>query len=324
MLDISKYKLIIIIISCYFLVTISPRVVAKHSFQQNKTNNSSQFQDIEKNVINQTSIEHLITLDYYFFSYDVIDHKTLLVKFDLTRTIHFQQKQILYDAYLYISKLPATNYKINIGLFSGLYEKELDGTIIDHFTFCLVLIPNRNNKIKSIFHKYLRSSYQKQQHILHYCTKMGPDENRYHIKKKQGSEGDRILLLLQVMMIGIFLVIIQIAHIIKDRKYKGHCRRQIERIPYECSSRKGYSNLSDDVLEKLRLTTINNDESQQEEEDDDGLTLSYRRLSAPITKRERSRLPSPSIHSANNTNNDTNDSSIEHILESKPWLQIPQ
>jgi hypothetical protein len=46
MSDISKYKLIIIV-SCYFLVTISQRVVAK----QTKTNNSSQFQEIKKHQL---------------------------------------------------------------------------------------------------------------------------------------------------------------------------------------------------------------------------------------------------------------------------------
>ncbi len=161
------------------------------------------------------------------------------------------------------------------------YQQQIIKLISDHFTFCLVLIPNQNNRTKSIFHKYLRSSYQnqQQQYILHYCTKMGPDEDRHH-QSKQESEGDRILLLLQIMLIGIFLVIIQIAYIIKNRKYKECCLRQIRGICHEFLSQKEYSNLSHDALEMLRFKTINNDESQkeEEEEDEDSLTLSHRRL----------------------------------------------
>jgi hypothetical protein len=129
--------MLIIIINCYFLVINSETVIAIHSLKKKwNKNNSKQFQEIE----------NLTALDYDFFSYNVIDHKTLLIKFDITRTILSQQTQILYDAYLYISKIPTINYKIHIGPFSGLYEKELHGTITDHFTFCLVLILNRNTK----------------------------------------------------------------------------------------------------------------------------------------------------------------------------------
>ena len=94
---ISKYPLIIIL-SFYFLVAVSQTVVDKHSLQQNRTNNSKTFQEIEPNLINQISI-----LDYDFFSYDIIDHRTLSLKFDLTRTSLFQQSKILYNAYLFNS-----------------------------------------------------------------------------------------------------------------------------------------------------------------------------------------------------------------------------
>jgi hypothetical protein len=334
MSDISKYPLIIIL-SFYFLVIVSQTVVDKHSLQQNGTNNSKPFQEIEENLINQTSI-----LDYDFFSYDIIDHRTLLIKFDITPASLFQQSQILYDAYLYVSKIPAINYRINLGPFSGLYEKEIAGTLTDHFTFCLVLLPNQHQnkfninvnrkKNQTIFHQYLRSSYRKQQqHIVHYCTKMGPDENRH--RQKQGSKGDYVLLLLQIMMIGIFLVIIQLAHLSKNRKYKEWRLRQIHRIYDEFSFRKEYSDSSDEAFELLRFPTINDEESREEEpeqiegkeeEQEDSLTLSHRRLPTPITKRQRSQSPSPSISPANN--NHTNDFSVEHILESKPWLQISQ
>jgi hypothetical protein len=80
---------------------------------------------------------------------------------------------------------------------------------------------------------------------------MGPDENCHH--QKQGSEGDYVLLLLQIMMIGIFLVIIQLAHVSKNRKYKEWRLRQIHRIYDEFLFRKEYSDSSDEVLELLRL-----------------------------------------------------------------------
>ncbi len=81
------------------------------------------------------------------------------------------------------------------------------------------------------------------------------------------------------------------------------------------------SNLSHDALEMLRLTMIINEESQEEEEEEDALTLSHRRVSSPITTCKRSRSPSPSICSINNN---IDESLTEHILESKPCLQIPQ
>jgi hypothetical protein len=87
-------------------------------------------------------------------------------------------------------KLLSLNYKIHIGIFSGLYEQELDGTVTHHFTFCLVLISNRsqnefNMTIKTtIDHEFFKSSYhEQQQHTIHYCTKMGPDCSYYSRSK---------------------------------------------------------------------------------------------------------------------------------------------
>jgi len=148
---------------------------------------------------------------------------------------------------------------------------------------------------------------------------MGPDEDRHRHYKKQGSAGDRVLLLLQIMMIGIFLVIIQIAHMTKNRRYQEWRLRQMNKIRQELLYRKQNSNLSHDALEMLRLTMIINEESQEEEED--ALTLSHRRVSSPITACKRSRSPSPSICSINNN---IDDSLTEHILESKSCLQISQ
>ncbi len=78
----------------------------------------------------------------------------------------------------------------------------------------------------------MRFFYQNQQqkHIMHYCTKMGPDEDRHRHYKKQGSAGDRVLLLLQIMMIGIFLVIIQIVHLTKNRRCQEWRLRQMNKI----------------------------------------------------------------------------------------------
>lgn len=346
MSNINKNILVIIVIINYcFLVNSNETLVSKQQFvQQNKT---IQFQERRKNVFREPPSEKLTTLDYYFFTYNVIDHNTLLVKFDITRTILFQSTSILYEAYLYISKLPATNYKIHIESFTGIYEKELDGTITDHFTFCLILMPkiqnntfNRNNQTKTIFHQYLRSSYRsrQQQHFLHYCTKMGPDEDRYHHLKKQGSEGDRILLLLQIMMIGIFLLIIQIAHTNKYRKYKEAFRREVAKVRQELRTRRQSTFLPHGALDRLRFAPINDGEEaeqekkeeeqqkqQKEEESNDEdevfLIASHRRQPSPIRKRSRSRT-----HSATGDvfDDETLDPSIEHILETKPWLQIPK
>jgi len=85
MSDISEQTLITI--SCYFLFIISQCVVARHSFGQNGTNSSKQFQEPESDLLNQILNDNLTILDYYFFSYDVIDHRTLLVKFDIKHTI---------------------------------------------------------------------------------------------------------------------------------------------------------------------------------------------------------------------------------------------
>ncbi len=275
--------------------------------------------------MNQTLNDNLTILDYYFFSYDVINHRTLLVKFDITRTIYFQQAQILYNAYLYVSKLPSLNYKIHIGIFSGLYEKELDGTITDHFTFCLILISNRrqnefNMTVKTtIDHEFFKSSYH-EQHIIHYCTKMGPDEDRHRHHIKQGSKGNHILLLLQLLIIVIFLAILQIVRIIRDQKSKQWHFRRISRFYHELLSRKEHTDMPIEALAMPRFTRINNDESQEEIDKPEkakqkSLTFSHQRL--PL--RSQSRSPSASIGPAN-TNSDA--SLVEHILETKPWLQI--
>jgi len=320
MSDISKYTLTIIIF--YFLLVLNSFIFAKQSFQRNETNKT------QTSSLNESST----VLDYYFYSYDVIDHNTLRIKFDLTRTILFQQSQILYDAYLYVSKIPSPNYKINIGPFSGLYEKDIHGTITDHFTFCLVLIPNPHQKKFNITSKKNRTeptiyddlftlSYQKQQqHIVHYCTKMGPIEERHRHPKKQGSQGDHILLLLQIMMIVIFLVVLQIVHSIRNQKYK----EWYFRLHHENLSRKDYANMSKDALELLRFTTINNEESQDEidEHEENTLVLSHRRIPTSTKKRQRSRSPSPSP-TINQIDIIPNNASVEHILDNKPWLQIP-
>jgi hypothetical protein len=160
---------------------------------------------------------------------------------------------------------------------------------------------------------------------------MGPDEDRYHHLKKQGSKGDRVLLVLQIIVIGIFLVIIQIAHSIKKRKYKEWYLRQLNTIRHELASRKQYSNSSSShsILEMLRFKSIKDEESQEErekkeeeseEELEDSLTFPDRQLLSP-TKRIRNRSASPSIGSAHD---DRNDPAVEFILESKPWLQMPQ
>ncbi len=91
------------------MVTISQTNSTRHPLQQNQISNSQSVQEAEKELTNHT------ILDYEFFSYDVIDHRTLLVKFDLTHSILYQQSRILYDAQLYVSKIPTLNYKINIG-----------------------------------------------------------------------------------------------------------------------------------------------------------------------------------------------------------------
>ncbi|CAF1276348.1 unnamed protein product [Adineta steineri] len=301
------------ITSCYFLIIISQTIVSIDTFQQNGTNNSKQFQ-IE---------EDLTTLNYYFFSYDIIDHKTILIKFDITHTMLFQQRQVLYNAYLHISKLPSENYKINIGPFLGYYEKEISGTITDHFTFCLVLLPSQH-----------QNSSQKQQ-IIHYCTKMGPDEDHERHPIKQGSKGDHILLLLQLLMIVIILTILQITHTIRKRNSHEWYLRRISRFRYELLRRKEFIDMPNETLAMLRFISINSEEPQEEidesnedreegkeeeEEKEVNLIYSHRRLPERGIRYQRSRSPSPSINSMN-INSDT--FSIEHILKAKPWLQIP-
>ena len=43
------------------------------------------------------AINHLAILDYDFFTYDIIDHNTLLIKFDLSSTGFFRQSNVIYD-----------------------------------------------------------------------------------------------------------------------------------------------------------------------------------------------------------------------------------
>ena len=335
MSDISP-DVLIIILSCYFLLFVSQTTLAKDWTELNRTNYSQIVQDAEMELLNQT------ILDKEFFSYDVVDHRTLLVKFELSQTKVFQQSNFLYDAQLYVSKIPAINYRINIGTFLGYYEKEIDATITDHLTFCLVLISrkeqNKFNLSQTIFHRYLKSSSRKERYILHYCAKIGPDEDRHLHPKKQGTQGDHILLLLQLMMIVLFLIVIQVVHMIRNRKYTEWHQRQRRRLRLALRFQKEHPSLSHDGLALLRFITIHDQESQgteqkqeetanEEEEEEEGggeedsLTSSYRRFPSRETPRNRYRSPSPTFEPIPAT---PNDSSVQHILETKPWLSISQ
>lgn len=290
------------------------------------------------NDVDQSLTESFSMLDYEFFSYDIVDHRTLLIKFDLTHTVLFQQAQIAYDAYLFISKIPALNSKISIGRFLGAFEFELDGTIVDHFTFCLVLLPSRNqtrlnitsqrNTTANIYEEFFTSFKKpRQHHLVHYCTKLGPDEDRHRHRLKQGSEGDHVLLILQLLMIVLFLTILQFAHTFRDRKSKECRDRQADKVRF----RKKEKPLPMEVLEFLRFSSIRADgsaekidEQELDENDDDDEKeefpmLTYRRLSSMDASHRLSRSPSPSIDSAN-INSDT--SAAEHILSSKPWPRL--
>lgn len=297
------------------------------------------------NAINSTrpstiGINHLAILDYDFFTYDIVDHNTLLIKFDLSSTGFFRQSNVIYDAHLYMSKTPNINHTIHIGSFSGYYEKEIKGTRIDHFTFCLVLIPI-TNRTKTIFHKYIKSTNRKQayQHILHYCTKLGPIDEEHLHSNKHGSKGDHILLILQLVMIGIFLFVIQVAHIVKNRRKKKRIHQYFERLRSEISMKEP-SELSHGALQLLRFVTIheelneNDQETTADEDDDDDeeeeeiknnfLTVSHRQMPSPRLMRKRSRSPSPTFFGLDDDEPELADSSVKHILESKPWVQIPK
>ncbi|UJR35717.1 hypothetical protein I4U23_028467 [Adineta vaga] len=352
MLAIHKHPLFRLI--CFFLL---PTVAARNIFQLNETNSTASLPDEVKSlIINQTVDEDLTTLDHYFFSYDIIDHITILIKFDMTRTTLFRQSQLRYNAHVQISQLPSTNYRIDIGPFTGYYEKEIHGSITDHFTFCLILIPNRRqnltktvsigNKTKTIYNDFLmgssRNHRHQQQYIIHYCTRMGPDEDRHRHHIKQGTEGDRILLVLQLMMIGIILAILQIAHVIRDRKYKKWHIRRLNRIRRELLHRKEYIDMPNETLAMLRFATIIdkeshgeiddperedekevNDEDEEEEEEErkeneDSSLLYHRRLPTRRLTYQHSRSPSPN---ANELLIYEDMSSVEHILQSKPWRQ---
>lgn len=330
MSDIS-HDILIVILSCYFVLVVSQTTLAKDFIEVNQTNYSRIRQHAEIEVLNQT------ILDMEFFSYDVVDHRTLLVKFDLSQTKIFRQSHHLYDAQLYVSKIPAINYRINIGIFLGYYEKEIDATITDHLTFCLVLI-SRSGQTQTIFHRYFKSSNGNEKYIRHYCTKIGPDEERHLHPKKQGSQGDHILLLLQVFMIALFLIVIQVVHLIRNRKYKEWHQRQRRRLRLALRFQREHPSLSHDGLALLRFITIHdqepqgNEQKQEEtenedeeeggggEEEEDSVTSSYRRSPSPIRPYIRYRSASPTFESIPPVNPD--DSSIEHILEAKPWLSI--
>jgi hypothetical protein len=123
------------------------------------------------------------------------------------------------------------------------------------------------------------------------------------------------------MMIGIFLAIIQIAHITRNRKYRQSHFPLLNRFHHE------HPSVSPDGLGLLQVRTIDEEESQEqeeeeEEEEEEEKKDSYHRQSpSPITKRKRSRSLSPTV---NRLDQNPDDSAIEHILESKPWLQIPK
>ena len=336
MSDINKYTMMIRHCFLCFLLSGSRVTVSTQ-----RMNHTSSLPTEVNNDIDQSLTESFSMLDYDFFSYDIVDHRTLLIKFDLTKTVLFQHAQITYDAYLFISKIPALNSKISIGRFLGAFEFEMDGTIIDHFTFCLVLLPSRNqtrlnitsqrSKTANIYEEFF-TSFKKpwQLHLVHYCTKLGPDEDRHRHRLKQGSEGDHVLLILQLLLIVLFLTVLQFVHTFRDRKSKEWRDRQADKVRRECRFRKKELPLPMEVLELLRFSSIRADgsteKSDEQELDDNGddekedfPMLTYRRLSSRSTSDRRSRSPSPSIDSFN-VNSDT--SAVEHILSSKPWPRL--
>ena len=325
MSDTCRYMLIIIQ-SCYILLLVSQTIFGKNFSQINQINQSKALEDPDIEYFNQT------ILDYDFFSFDVIDHRTLLVKFDLSENRVFKQTNLAYYGRLYVSKIPAVHYRINIGLFLGYYEKEIDATIADHLTFCLDLKSRAKekqiNQTKTIFHRYLKSSSAHREYRLHYCAKIGPEEERHRHPKKQANQGDHVLLLLQVMMIGIFLVIIQFAHMIRSRKHN----RWRHRLRLALRFHREHPSLSHDGLALLQFIKIHDQEPQDDEQkqeeteqeeggEEDSLTSSNRGFPSVVVPRIRYRPASPTFEGIPSI---PNDSSIEHILESKPWLQIPK
>ena len=331
--DINKRSMIIR--HCLLWIFLSGTHVIASAQEINQTKPVPTY--IESDIHGESN-ESFTMLSYEFFSYDVVDHRTLLIKFDLTDTILFQQARIPYDAYLFISKIPAINSKVSIGRFVGSFEVELDGTITDHFTFCLVLVPGRNqtrlnitspsNVTSSIYDEFLTSLKKpRQQHLVHYCTKLGPDEDRHRHRLKQGSEGDHVLLVLQLLMIVLFLTLFQFVHTFRARKSKEWRQRQADKIRHEFRFRKKNLPLTTEVLEFLRFASIRVDGSlekpdEQELDDDDREDfpmLTHRRFSSASTSNRHSRSPSSSIDSVN-VNSDA--SAVEHILSSKPWPRL--
>ena len=262
-------------------------------------------------LANETIDGNFSIVNYEFFSYDILDHRTLLVKFDLTKTIFFQHQKFLYNGHLFISKIPSINKQIIIDRFVGTFETEVDGTITDHFTFCLVLQPIRPNsnidrnisisRLATIYDQYLLK-----EHFVHFCTKLGPDEDRHRHRLKQGSEGDRVLLVLQLLMIIIFLMIFQIVHSLRARKVKQWRERQYERF----RRHKRMLNKENEVLNYLQFIAID-DENNENDENEESFFLSPGRTLSNH---------SPSMNSLDSINANSDTSAAEHILRMKHGL----
>lgn len=284
-------------------------------------------------MTNQTTNENFKILDYEFFSYDIVDHNTLLIKFDLTHTVFYQHSQFVYNAHLFISKIPLINWKITVEPFLGTLETEVEGTIIDHFTFCLVLQPSPNqSKLdqissgennRTIYEDFYRVFIDNEQpHLVHYCTKLGPDEDRHRHRLKQGTEGDRVLLVLQLLMILGFLVFFQVVHGFRARKVKEWRHRQLERWRRDFSSpRQRAMNERNEVLNYLQFIAIGDDNDDElEEEKEDSYLLSHERILSGTSHHDRSRSSSPTSLDLINGRSDT--STAEHILGTKPWPRL--
>lgn len=250
--------------------------------------------------------ENFHMLDYEFFSYDVVDHRTLLIEFDLTKTLLYRHGHIVYDGFLYISKIPLINEKINIGPFSGSFKTTIDATIVDHLTFCLILVPNKNqthfnvstpmNRTSHPYRNLIENSFdQQQKHIVHYCSRLGPDEDRHRHRLKQGSDGDHVLLMLQLLMIVLFLTAFQVVHTLRDR--------QINKIRRDSWFRKKIQQETDDVPEIDSFDPIDNEEKE---------------TSSLLSVRQSPTLP---IFDLTKYEDDTAPE-IEHILSDKPWPRL--
>ena len=275
-------------------------------------------------VLNSSKDENLTMLDYEFFSYDIVDHRTLLLRFDMTQTLLFQETPFTYDASLYISKIPMINSKIRIGQFSGFFETEIDATIIDHLTLCLILVSSENEtktnrsfssrRISNAYEKFLLQTIeQQQQHIVHYCTKLGPDEDRHRHRLKQGTGGDHVLLVLQLFMIGLFLIVLQIVHTLRDRRIKEWRHRQLNKLRRDSWFRKKYSQTSDegalDSLPFRSIVDLKNEEVDNDEEKETSSLLLCEPCSSPSTSFDLERIDSDTM-------------AIEHILSVKPWPRL--